>query len=176
MKTPPLNRTSPSRRPARSAWVWLATLLSCLLSGALPAAQNAEAPPNKALSSPAPLTNSAPAEPPIPQSIFVIPKTPQEGRDPFFPASTRMFQALGGAKTNHLSSTPHLADLTLKGVSGAIGRRFAIINNQTFAVGEEHDLLLQGVKVRVRCLEIGERAATILAGGERRELKLRKGF
>ena len=34
-------------------------------------------------------TNAAPAEPEPPKSVFVNPATPQEGRDPFFPQSTR---------------------------------------------------------------------------------------
>ena len=58
--------------------------LQCLLAALLP----------MAAASPLPLFAAPPpehAKPEIQQSIFVNPNNPSEGRDPFFPGSTRVY-------------------------------------------------------------------------------------
>src|SRR3954453_19286067 len=83
----------------------------------------------------------------IPISTFLMPRSPQEGRDPFFPTSMRPYAtATVVASTNFLG--PMVAvDLRLKGFSGPPERRLAIINNHTFEAGEEADVMSGNNKV-----------------------------
>ncbi len=66
------------------------------------------------------------------------------------------------------------AALKLKGISGSASRRFALINDQTFAVGEELKIKLSGGPVKVRCLEITDRSVFVSVNGspDRTELSL----
>lgn len=106
-----------------------------------------------------------PATPPpteellIPQSIFVMPTSPQEGRDPFFPRSNRPYMSAAVLHTNVApvvgsAPAPTPADLHLKGVSGTAARPLAIINNRTFAVGEQGDVPTPTGRLRIRVVEI----------------------
>jgi hypothetical protein len=106
-------------------------------------------------------------------SVFVMPNTPQDGRDPFFPRSMRPY-AHPIIPTN---APVIIADLRLNGISGSAERRLAIINNRTFGVGEEGEVPSGSERVRIRCLEIKGDAVVIqfVSGGARRELKLRRG-
>jgi hypothetical protein len=102
------------------------------------------------------------------RSVFVIPSNPQEGRDPFFPASTRPYQR---AQT---VAHPHVADITslvLKGISGPPDHRLAIINSHTFAVGDEQDLVTSQGRLRVHCVEIKSDTVVVEFAGESHELK-----
>jgi len=110
--------------------------------------------------------------PAIPQSMFVIPTKKAEGRDPFFPRSTRVYGVQ--VSTNKTAVVPPVADLVLKGISGTREQPLAIINNITFTNGEENDVLTKVGRIRIRCLEINMDAGTVLVqvGGERRELRL----
>jgi hypothetical protein len=99
-----------------------------------------------------------------PQSVFVIPNSPSEGRDPFFPGSTRVFN-------NNPQSQPRgpsLAELSLKSIMGTPPRVFAIINNHTFAAGDEGDITIKsGQRLHVLCVDINPKAgtATVEANG-----------
>src|SRR5260221_7024530 len=74
----------------------------------------------------------------IPKSIFIIPSNPNEGRDPFFPDSTRPYETSIAKGTDAAS----LHDLTIRSImDGGNGRVFAIINNHTFAPGDEGTVL-----------------------------------
>jgi hypothetical protein len=122
--------------------------------------------------SPAPET--APAEAEIPQSVFVAPASASEGRDPFFPRTIRLFgTATVGVRTN--PQPAFVVELVLKGISGTRERPLAIINNQTFAPGEEGPIVSGGRRVQIRCVEINAQAetVTIQIGSERRELRLK---
>jgi hypothetical protein len=90
------------------------------------------------------------------ESVFVLPKGPKEGRDPFYPNSTRVADALAASAAASASSNPETEVTTLKclGVSGTPGHLLAIINNHTFAVGDEGDVAVPGGKIHLRCLEI----------------------
>jgi len=91
------------------------------------------------------------------------------GRDPFFPKSTRLNLATRAGEDN---SQPVVA-LVLSGFSGSAGRRFAIINNRTFAAGEENEVVTASGRVRIRCVEIRSNTAVItIGGGEKIELRL----
>src|SRR5579863_7684243 len=77
---------------------------------------------------------SAPAAPIL--SAFVLPGNPQEGRDPFYPESSRPY--LAAATTTN--ATP-VETLMIRGFSGTSENRTVIINNHSFGVGDEGDVL-----------------------------------
>lgn len=95
------------------------------------------------------------------------------GRDPFFPNSARqaMESAAGG------ENQPAIV-LVLKGFSGPAHRRFAIINDRTFAVGDESEVRTSGGRIRIRCVEIRDTVAVVTIGsnGQRIELRLPSRF
>ena len=107
-----------------------------------------------------------PTPPPVPvRSIFVMPSNSQEGRDPFFPESTRPFEAAIIA-----SRVVVVTDLKVKGYYHDARMSLITINNHTFAVGDEADLLTTSGRVHVRCVEIRPDAVVIEANGQRQEL------
>jgi len=147
----------------------------CLAFAGASAQAQAQAPAKP--TNPAPANaKPAPAEAPVPQSVFIIPRNPQEGRDPFFPLSTSVYTRYGAvaAQTNRVAV---VADLKLQGFSGPNEHRLAIINNRTFEVSEEADVSTSSGRVRIRCLEIKNESVVVqfVVGGERRELRLRQG-
>jgi hypothetical protein len=64
----------------------------------------------------------------------------------------------------------------LKSISGAPGKRLAIINDRTFSVNEQARLKLATTNVLIRCLDISTNSVRIRfeASGETRELFLPK--
>ena len=111
------------------------------------------------------------AQPAAPEAVlrstFVIPKNPNDGRDPFFPNSTRLYETV-------LAAQPHvgnLSSLVLKGISGPSDHRLAIINNRTFGVGDEANLVTPQGPIHIRCVEIKAGSVVIESGGQRHELK-----
>jgi hypothetical protein len=109
---------------------------------------------------------------PPPQSVFVIPKKPAEGKDPFFPSATRVYASDTPAKVPN--PVVPVGDLSLKGISGTAAEPLAIINTTTFTTGEDNDVITTAGRMRVRCVEINMLKGTVLVqvGGERRELRL----
>ncbi len=152
----------------------------------LPAAQIALALTALTLALPAATTTNSPAatsapvksEVPVavllhpPQSVFVIPKTPTEGKDPFFPNATRVYNSDTPVRVKDPAAS--VGDLSLKGISGTATEPLAIINTTTFTTGEESDVMTTAGRMRVRCVEINVVKGTVLVqvGGERRELRL----
>lgn len=114
--------------------------------------------PSKAM----PVVKPAPAK-----SVFVMPANPHEGRDPFFPESTRPYEDSPGAK-HSLAET----SFTVKGISVERGRAMVIINNHTFALGDEGDVLTAAGRVHIRLAEIRPTAVVIEANGTRREINI----
>jgi hypothetical protein len=103
----------------------------------------------------------------VSRSVFVVPTNSNEGRDPFFPNSTRAYDIISAAR-------PHAGDVTslvLKGISGPPDRRLAIINNHTFAIGDEQDLATPQGRIHIRCVEIKDTTVVIETAGQRHELK-----
>lgn len=96
-----------------------------------------------------------------------------KGRDPFFPNSHRQ-----AAEPSEAGESQPTVVLVLKGFSGAPSRRFAIINDHTFAAGEESEVLTAGGRIRIRCVEIRDNVAvvTIGSGGQKIELRLPSRF
>jgi hypothetical protein len=119
-------------------------------------------------------TNTAPVQVEIPKSVFAIPTTPQEGKDPFFPRSMRLFSSIV-VKTN-LPPTPPSVELRLNGISGTADRRLVIINNRTFETNEEGEVSTKTGHARIRCLEIKPDSVVVQVGDEQRVLHFRPGF
>jgi hypothetical protein len=113
----------------------------------------------------------------IPRSIFVLPRTPEQGKDPFYPRSNRPY-SIQAPTLVPTTNTPValLVVPKLTGISGSSERRLAMINNRTFETGEEGDIFSGANRLKIRCLEIGPDSAVIFFNGERRELRLRKGI
>ena len=135
----------------------LLSTLSCLALGFSPL-----------LAAPAPATNSVGA---AASALSAFPSTfdLRLGKDPFFPKSRRMESGKA------LAPIP-VVPLTLKGISGAKGKRLAIISNRTFEVGEVGEVRLNDRTVKVRCLEIRENSVLVEIDGvaEAKELHLNK--
>lgn len=111
-------------------------------------------------------------EPAIPQSTFNQPKKLAEGRNPFFPQSTRHITTEITTKTNPVVMPT--AELSLKGISGTPEQPLAIINNRTLTAGEEADVPTGAGKIRIRCVEINmaEGTVSVQVGGQTRQLRL----
>ena len=108
----------------------------------------------------------------LPQSVFVVPKSRLEGVDPFFPRSVRL-EAVDLSDPNNKPKA--VGELVIKGFSGTAAAPLIIINDSTFGVGDEKDVVTNLGRARVRCIEIRlrDRSAIIEANGERRELRFR---
>ena len=63
-------------------------------------------------------------------------------------------------------------NLVLKGVSGSATRRFALINDGTFALNEQGRVRLGNSNVVLRCLEIGSDAVLVQVSGENEPRRL----
>ena len=111
-------------------------------------------------------------EVPIPQSAFVIPSQPTEGRNPFFPQSI--------VKVVPVRITPDsVIDPSIFVLNGITSppRRTAMINGRTFEPGEEGEVrLASGNKILIKCEDIRADSAIIVVGGKHRELHMRSGL
>jgi hypothetical protein len=107
-----------------------------------------------------PATSAAPAA--IPQSVFV--DEFQKGKDPFFPNSSRR-QPVPPADVV-LAAPPPSSEFKLKGITGPANRRFALINNRDFEVGEKGSVYAGGKKITIKCEKIGPRSAWITIEGQ----------
>jgi hypothetical protein len=133
---------------------------------------NTNSPASPSSTAPQTPTNAAPAVPEILRSVFVIPSDAKEGRDPFFPASTRLNIVV--TTTTNVVRMAGFSDLVFKGVAGSIGNRLAIINDLIFATGEVNTVITPAGRVQIRVIEIKDDSVSIEIGGERRELRLRQ--
>jgi len=101
------------------------------------------------------------------QSVFILPANTQEGRDPFFPESTRALE------TPQLSAhAVEISSLKVPGISGTPGHLFAIINNHTFAAGEEGDVRTAAGVVHIHCLEIQNSSVLLEINGQTHRLNV----
>lgn len=103
------------------------------------------------------------------RSVFVMPNSPAEGRDPFYPNATSLYhiQSSGPA-------VPHTPGIDLLKLVGILGNSLATINGVTFGVGETQDVKTTSGPVSVRLLSIKPQDESVLieANGIRRELKV----
>ncbi len=138
--------------------------LQCLLAALLPLTA----------AGPLPLFAAPPpehAKPEIQPSVFANPSNPSEGRDPFFPGSTRVYNS----NPQNQTRGPSLAELSLRSILGTPPRVFAIINNHTFAPDDEGDIITKsGQRLHVHCVDINPKAgtATVEANGASEVLHL----
>jgi hypothetical protein len=113
-------------------------------------------------------TNEPPATPmPATRSIYNQPASPKDGRDPFFPSSVRMFASavIPASKTKDLSS------LIIRGKSGMPDHPLVIINDVTFAEGDDRDVITPDGRIHIRCLQIIGDLVVIEANGQRHQLR-----
>jgi hypothetical protein len=109
----------------------------------------------------------------IAKSQFTLPHKVTDGRDPFFPNSSRPYASEMVAKPANESSLPEY-EFLLKGISGSAEKPLAIINTTTFTTGEENEVIIKGKRIKIRCVEINMTVGTVLFeyAGTRRVLKL----
>jgi hypothetical protein len=105
---------------------------------------------------------------PPPRSVFNQPANASEGRDPFFPSSIRPYQ---GAVVPGAHAVADVGALTIQGFSGAPDHRLVIINNVTFAEGDDAEVSTSQGRIHIHCLEIGVNSAVVEANGQRHELR-----
>jgi hypothetical protein len=101
-----------------------------------------------------------------PRSVFTLPSNPKEGRDPFFPDSTRSYEVAVAANLQVVDT----ASLVLRGFSGSMDHRLVIINNHTFAAGDEGDVITPLGRIHLSCIKIKTNSVVIEVGGQRHEL------
>jgi protein disulfide-isomerase len=82
------------------------------------------------------------------------------------PHSPPTFVPIAPAKPNYY------AELALKGISGSASTRMALINGETFMVGDSAKVRLRDTRVQVVCKEIREDSAVVTVDGKLCELKL----
>jgi len=97
--------------------------------------------------------------------VFIIPTNVRDGRDPFFPESTRLLEV--AVQVTHKVEA---ASLIIKGFSGPPEHRFVIINNHTFAPGYEGDVLTSNGRAHIRCVEIRNDSVVVEINGQRHEI------
>jgi hypothetical protein len=109
----------------------------------------------------------------IPLSVFVVPQTPKDGKDPFFPASTRPYVNLQPIVKGQ---KPQVIEVPLT-LTGIIPLKLAMVNGRTFSEGEEGEVVVNGTRKKIRCVKVKQECAIVelLPEGERRELKMRFG-
>jgi hypothetical protein len=99
-----------------------------------------------------------------PRSVFTQPATQREGRDPFFPESTRVMDSVVAA-THAMDTT---TTLTVKGYSVVNGHPMVIINNHSFMTGDEGDVLSGTIRAHVHCLDIQPGTVVVEVNGARK--------
>jgi hypothetical protein len=111
----------------------------------------------------------------IKHSVFVYPSNPSEGRDPFYPNSTRPYFYAKPTKPA-TAATASLTELTLKSILGTPPQLVAIINNHAFAAGDEGDVFTKTGRMHIRCVKIDAPTSivTVEANGVSAELTLKK--
>lgn len=108
--------------------------------------------------------------------LAVFDNIPTQGKDPFFPSSTRRAPVIKAViPLTPTTSANTGSQLTLRGISGPPAKRIALINNLTFVAGEEGKVRVPTGLLKVRVIEVKDSSATIQIEGENslRELRLR---
>lgn len=161
---------------AMSLQLKLSVLLACFCAGAgVHAAPPATAPA---------ATAAAADEPVIPKSVFEMPFNESGAKecfhDPFFPKSQRYQR-----KVVEVKPTPGIpvepakpvdcyAGVVVRGISVSPTRRFATVNNQTFAPGDKWQIKTPTGNMILEVLEIKDRSVVVKAENcEQKELPLK---
>jgi len=143
---------------------------------ALCAAQTPPAAPSRSANQDSSPANAQVAALETPKSVFANPATPQDGIDPFFPRSTRHRPPPPTpAPKEPAKAAPPVVEvqLELKGISGTVERRLAIINNKTFETGEQAEVIANVGRIRITCKEIKTDSVEVVVNGQARTLSLR---
>ncbi len=111
-----------------------------------------------------------PAKPTPARSTFTMPKQISEGRDPFYPESTRVFQAVMLESPNR--SKIEVSSLSVKGYYRDAKGAYVIINNHTFTVGDEGDVLTTGGRIHLKCVDVLANAVVIEFNGSMHQLPI----
>jgi len=156
----------------------LPTLALGTFALALCAAQTPPAAPNRPADKAPSSAKAQVAALETPKSVFVNPATPQDGKDPFFPRSSRHRppppRPADVAKDSKKTGPPVIeVQLELKGISGTVERRLAIINNKTFEAGEQGEVATNVGRVGITCKEIKNDSVEVVVNGQARTLSLR---
>jgi hypothetical protein len=114
----------------------------------------------------------------VQKSVFTVPASKQEGCDPFYPNSTRLWGVTMEAQpVAQKTSKPSGAEcLVLKGLSGAPSNPLAMVNGRTMARGEDAEIPTDCGRLLVHCVDITTNSVIVEVGNERRELHLRSDF
>jgi len=121
---------------------------------------------------PAAVTNAPAPEAEIPLSVFVLPATQREGRNPFFPNSS-LFAPVAKVQ---VATADYSNALVINGITPLGRRRTVMINGKTLEQGEQAEVPIPGGKLLLKCEEIKEDSAIVSYNGLRRELHLRSGL
>jgi hypothetical protein len=145
----------------------LKTVLTVSALAFLPGLRGAPAKSDKA----APAVSAVLLEPTFPKAVFDV--TVKGIKDPFFPHSLR--QAVVIPITGPAISP---GVFVLKGFSGPLNQRLAIINNRTVAAGEDAEVTTVAGKIKIQCLAIKENSVLIRVEKQPDpiELRLRSGY
>jgi hypothetical protein len=108
---------------------------------------------------------------PVPKSVFIIPTNVKEGRDPFFPNSSR------APGSEQVQVDPHsnvMSLLILNGLNLKPGGHTAMINGHTMAEGETADIMTSSGTISVHCVKITDGNTVIVeVGSKTQELHMR---
>lgn len=118
------------------------------------------------------VAKDAPTSVPQSLSVFEIPVSVKDGRDPFFPESTRTSEAAAAAAAASTTRTAEVTSLKVPGISGTPGHLLAIINNHTFAVGDEGDVMTDSGRLHLRCIDIQRDTVTVEVNGRIHRIKV----
>ena len=133
---------------------WRAILFLSLAAAVLPAAAGG--------------TDEKHTTPPVPpRSIFEQPTSPKDGRDPFFPNSMRYFASMVVPTTK----SKDLSTLVIRGKSGLPDHPLVIINDVTFAEGDERDVITPDGRIHIHCLQIVGDLVVVEANGQHHQLR-----
>ncbi|SRR5260221_10449475 len=150
--------------------------LAILLAALQPSIAVSAAPsPTPGKNPPQGKSTPAAVDPEIPQSIFKVPPGPKDGKDPFYPPSTRVYSS-GAVKPATTPTVPIAMDFVLNGISPSADKPFAMINGRTFGKNEEGDVVTTAGRAHIKCVEIKTDSVVIEFRGVWQELKLRKGL
>ena len=136
------------------------SIKACLLAAVLMAVVPVMAAP--------PVVTPVPVVQQVPRSVFNLPSSPKEGRDPFFPTSLRPYEFATVPSTNHVTD---VSSLVIQGVSGMPPHQLVIINKVTFGVGDDAEVRTPDGRIRIHCVSINGHSAVIEVNGQEHTLQ-----
>lgn len=106
-------------------------------------------------------------------SEFILPANVKQGRDPFFPESNRVFEAqMNANQAKQAAPTVEISSLKVYGISGTPDHLLAIINNHSFAAGDEGEVLTTAGRISLRCVSVTPSRVTVIVNGQYHQLNV----